>query len=312
MSPPSVSFSDPLSTHHNSRDRRAFVDGELIRGYTNGDDAVYESEYFICANDGVGAWAARPRGHAGLWSRLILHFWASAIESESQTHEAAVLDGTFQPDPVKSLQTAFERTTEATTTHDWQGTTTACGAQLHYRVPEKDNKDVDPMPQLYVTNLGDCQIMVVRPRDRSVVFKTKEQWHWFDCPRQLGTNSPDTPNDSAVMDKVDIEVGDVVLAMSDGLIDNLWEHEIVQVVIDSIRNWEQGGVGSEESTRSGGRNGGMASAAQDLVAAAKVIATDPFAESPYMEHAIEEGLASEGGKLDDISVVAALCVENTI
>lgn len=35
---------------------------------------------------------------------------------------------------------------------------------------------------------------------------------------------------------------------------------------------------------------------------------DPFAESPFMEHAIEEGLASAGGKLDDISVVAALCV----
>lgn len=65
MSPPSGSFSDPLSTHHQSRDRRAFVNGELIRGQTNGDDAVYASDYFICANDGVGAWAARPRGHAG-------------------------------------------------------------------------------------------------------------------------------------------------------------------------------------------------------------------------------------------------------
>ena len=65
LSPPSVSFSDPLSTHNRSRDRRAFVNGELIRGQTNGDDAVYASDYFICANDGVGAWAARPRGHAG-------------------------------------------------------------------------------------------------------------------------------------------------------------------------------------------------------------------------------------------------------
>lgn len=67
LSPPSVSFSDPLSTHHQSRDRRAraFVNGELIKGLTNGDDAVYASDYFICANDGVGAWAARPRGHAG-------------------------------------------------------------------------------------------------------------------------------------------------------------------------------------------------------------------------------------------------------
>ena len=65
LSPPSGSFSDPLSTHHRSRDRRAFVNGELIQGYTNGDDAVYDSETFIAANDGVGAWSTRPGGHAG-------------------------------------------------------------------------------------------------------------------------------------------------------------------------------------------------------------------------------------------------------
>ena len=67
-SPPSVSFSDPLSTHHQSRDRRAFVNGELIRGKTNGDDAIYASDYFIGTNDGVGAWATRPRGHAGYFT----------------------------------------------------------------------------------------------------------------------------------------------------------------------------------------------------------------------------------------------------
>ena len=67
-SPPSGSFSDPLSTHHQSRDRRdrpGFVNGQLIKGFTNGDDAVYASDFFICANDGVGAWSMRPRGHAG-------------------------------------------------------------------------------------------------------------------------------------------------------------------------------------------------------------------------------------------------------
>jgi protein phosphatase PTC7 len=66
LSLPSGSFSDPLSTHHRSYDRRAFVNGELIRGYTNGDDAVYVSDQFIGANDGVGAWSTRPGGHAGL------------------------------------------------------------------------------------------------------------------------------------------------------------------------------------------------------------------------------------------------------
>lgn len=66
LSPPSGSFSDPLSTHNRSRDRRAFVNGELIRGYTNGDDAVYVNDMFIGVTDGVGAWSTRPGGHAGL------------------------------------------------------------------------------------------------------------------------------------------------------------------------------------------------------------------------------------------------------
>lgn len=135
--------------------------------------------------------------------------------------------------------------------------------------------------------------MVIRPKDQEMIYKTKEQWHWFDCPRQLGTNSPDTPKTNAVLDEVELEVGDVVLAMSDGVIDNLWEHEIVNTVLKSIRRWESEATGGD---RNGGRNGGMDSAAQDLVAAAKEIALDPFAESPFMEHAIEEGLASEGGK----------------
>ena len=64
LSPPSGSFSDPLTTHTRSRDRRSWVNGELIRGVTNGDDAVLVGENFIGANDGVGAWATRPKGHA--------------------------------------------------------------------------------------------------------------------------------------------------------------------------------------------------------------------------------------------------------
>jgi hypothetical protein len=64
LSLPSTSFSEPLSTHNKSRDRRPTVNGEMIRGVTNGDDAVLVSDYFIGANDGVGAWATREKGHA--------------------------------------------------------------------------------------------------------------------------------------------------------------------------------------------------------------------------------------------------------
>ncbi|KAK8117073.1 uncharacterized protein PG998_005354 [Apiospora kogelbergensis] len=293
----------PLSTHHQSRDKRVFVGGELIRGWTNGDDAVYAGDHFICANDGVGAWSRRPRGHAGLWSRLILHFWVSAMEEDMA---AKLQQQAYTPDPVAYLQTAYERTLAATSgPAECLGTTTACGAQLHYK-----NDGGTAKPLLYVTNLGDSQVMVVRPSLREMVYKTTEQWHWFDCPRQLGTNSPDTPKANAVMETVELKEGDVVLAMSDGVIDNLWPHEIVENVSASVERWESGQGGPAGGDRKHGANGGMDFVADELMKAANAIATDPFAESPFMEHAIDEGLASEGGKLDDISVVAGLCQRN--
>lgn len=209
----------------------------------------------------------------------------------------------YRPDPVRYLQQAYERTIEATSGgNDCQGTTTVTGAQLFYKGGHGDHTTPGAtMPLLYVTNLGDSQVMVVRAREgtaeQRLVYKSTEQWHWFDCPRQLGTNSPDTPAENAVVDTVELQEGDVVLAMSDGVIDNLWEHEIVASVCRSIARWEAGEGGpAVAGQRDYGANGGMTFVAEELVKAAKQIALDPFAESPFMEHAIEEGLPSEGGK----------------
>jgi serine/threonine protein phosphatase PrpC len=150
---------------------------------------------------------------------------------------------------------------------------------------------------LYVTQLGDSQIIVLRPRNKEVIFKTTEQWHWFDCPRQLGTNSPDTPTGNAVMDRIEIEEDDIVLAMTDGVVDNLWEHEVVQNVIDSMSKWQKGENQSEPGKEPAEQTyaDGMRFVARELVNAARTIAEDPFAESPYMEKAIDEGLSIEGG-----------------
>ncbi|KAJ8124889.1 hypothetical protein O1611_g8751 [Lasiodiplodia mahajangana] len=201
---------------------------------------------------------------------------------------------TYQPDPRRYLQTAYERTVKATSSPvDCLGTTTAAGAQLFYK-GDLRNPQSPITPLLYVTNLGDSQVMVVRAKKREIIYKTKEQWHWFDCPRQLGTNSPDTPDRNATVETVEITEGDIVLAMSDG----------------SVQRWEAGEGGQACGDRTHGANGGMTFVAEELMKAAKMIATDPFAESPFMEQAIEEGLASAGGKLDDISVVAALCRRN--
>jgi hypothetical protein len=235
--------------------------------------------------------SARRPNSASLWSRLLLHFWALAIE---QDYCSPRPDGRpYEPHPVEYLQRAYEQTIEATSVpQEWHGTTTASGAQLHYE-PVTAGPDEAVKPVLYVTNVGDSQIIVLRPQESKIIYKTEPQWHWFDCPKQLGTNSLDTPETDAVMDKVEIEENDVVLAVSDGVIDNLWEHEIVSNVVNSIEEWES--CGNSRARKYGG-DGGMKFVAEQLMNAARVIAQDPFAESPYMEHAIEEGLPMEGGK----------------
>ncbi|KAL9598921.1 MAG: hypothetical protein Q9219_004187 [cf. Caloplaca sp. 3 TL-2023] len=301
LSIPSGSFSDPLSTHNRSRDRRPRVNGEMIRGITNGDDAVLVSDNFIGANDGVGAWAQKPRGHAALWSRLILHFWA--LEAEKGASITTTSSSNSEPNPLTYLQRAYEQTVEATSApNEWKGTTTACGALLHHG---HGSEACEAM--LYVTNLGDSQVMVLRPETQEILYKTTEQWHWFDCPRQLGTNSPDTPKANAVMNRVKVEEGDLVLAMSDGVADNLWEHEVAQNVHDSMQRWASGTIDGVTGGTTEKAGGSMLYVAKELVKAARNIAEDPYAESPFMERAVEEGLAMEGGKLDDISVVAAIC-----
>lgn len=326
FSPPSGSFSDPLSTHNRSRDRRPKVNGEMILGVTNGDDAMLVTENLLAANDGVGAWAQKERGHAPLWSRLIIHFWASAAEKDgySAANTAVSVDGKQaegpgNPDPVRYLTEAYEATKEALgPPTEWLGTTTASSALLHWKEDE---------PLLYVTQLGDCKVLVLRPDnsvgavkgDRKgsigeqeeaggkVVFTTKEQWHYFDCPRQLGTNSPDTPAENAVLDKITLQEGDIVLAMSDGVTDNLWEHEISANILNSLRSWlEKHSDGGETKDVSHVNAEATKFLAQELVLAARQIAEDPFAESPFMEKAVDEGLAIEGGKLDDISVVVGV------
>lgn len=296
VSYPSGSFSDPLTTHNRPDVRRPKVEGQLLRGITNGDDAVIiDGSNFLAVNDGVGAWAQKERGHAALWSRLIAHYWAAATEKAFRRGEddsEAVNIELDELDPVEFLETSFEKTKEVTHAgkeNQIMGTTTASSALLHHRGIDE--------PVVFATTLGDCVIMVVRPSDESMLYKSKEDWHWFDCPRQLGTNSPDTPKANAFCDQIDVKDGDVVLCLSDGVTDNLWEEEITEWIVHAMKQWEAGEPEAED---------GIVYVARTLMDAAREIALDPNAGSPYMSRAVDEGLAAEGGKLDDISVVVGL------
>ncbi|KAH0842785.1 hypothetical protein AYO21_04286 [Fonsecaea monophora] len=369
---PSGSFSDPLTTHNPSSvargARRPTVNGEPVRGITNGDDAIIISadRTFVAVNDGVGAWAQKERGHAALWSRLIAHFWDVEVEKSLAGPDGKDSVDLGDIDPVQSLQDAYDATKKATkgtlnkdrdnevysegeegerrrgddedssapstsqeskdskdsTKNDILGTTTASSALLYYKPPSGSQSE--PTPVIFATTLGDCKILLIRPSPTSsppekeskddksdrILYRSKEQWHWFDCPRQLGTNSPDTPLKNAVCDLVDnVRIGDVVAVLSDGVTDNLWEHEICDNICESISRWNGWGDQSQTATHKEeqeleeAKKDGVIYVARRLMNAAREIAMDPNAESPYMERAFDEGIAAEGGKLDDISVI---------
>lgn len=63
LSRPSGSFSDPLSTYNESRFRQVSYRGQLLRGLTNGEDAVLLGPQYIGVNDGVGGWSDKKNGH---------------------------------------------------------------------------------------------------------------------------------------------------------------------------------------------------------------------------------------------------------
>jgi len=117
---------------------------------------------------------------------------------------------------------------------------------------------------------------------------------------QLGTNSIDTPRKDAALSKIQLQEDDIVLALSDGVLDNLWEHEILTITVESVKKWEQGRNEDEDSEwapPAALADERMVFVARELLRAALVIAQDPFAESPYMEKAVDQGLAIEGGEL---------------
>ena len=81
---------------------------------------------------------------------------------------------------------------------------------------------------------GDSGFMLVR--DGEVVFKSPVLQHFFDCPLQFGacpdySESTDTAEDAAVFELA-VQPGDVLLAGSDGLWDNCYDSELMQLLPD--------------------------------------------------------------------------------
>lgn len=223
-----------------------------------------EDAYFVTADgcsfgvaDGVGGWVLRGID-SGLYSRLLMQM--SELFSESKTINAH---------PKQVLWAAYKQTQIA-------GSCTACLVKV-----KRD--------QLHATNVGDSGFLVIR--GSTVVFQSPLQQHSFNFPYQLGRTKPniaaETPARAQVF-KVQLQPGDILIAGTDGLFDNVFPEETAALV---------------RHARTRGQS--ATAAAKQLAKYTFTKATNSRHMSPFAYAAQAHGHKYVGGKLDDITVVVS-------
>ena len=237
---------------------------------TGGEDAYFvsmENQAFGIA-DGVGGWAAEGIDPSEYPRKLI----------EACKHFAAKFS-----DPMVVLQQGYAEAHAP-------GSCTIALACLQDHV-------------LRVASLGDCETMVLR--DGHVLFQSQVQEHKFNQPFQLA--SPrflvgDVPGDAAVY-RIAVQPGDVIIMGSDGLWDNVWSHEIENLLRE---------LGLDSRVEN--PQGVLERAAKELMELASSHSRDNEYSSPFaiekherLVHPLLRGVIARpsGGKLDDITVVIA-------
>jgi len=297
--------------------------------HKGGEDSYFSSEFGLGVADGVGEWEPRfgvnPRAFA---DQLML---GAKEVLEGAMGDNASLAGL--PAPSLALE-AVDRGYRTTTA--W-GSATCCVAAL----AASDRV-------LGIANLGDAGARVVRFGSNgapTVVERTVEQQHSFNCPLQLtrlppraewnscrargfgeliaaieGGTHQDLPSSSALY-SFDVQEGDLVLLGSDGLWDNLFEEELLEVLeqtvyaqftlMDASRAEEEDAYLSRigVAARRAPRQRALMVDPADVAAA---IAQKTFSRSltvggrtPFADNAERAGSFYRGGKPDDITVVAA-------
>ncbi|KAL8143582.1 hypothetical protein V2J09_016614 [Rumex salicifolius] len=230
---------------------------------TGGEDA-----HFICENgcvigvaDGVGGWADVGID-AGEYARQLMSNSVSSLKNESKA----------SLDPLKVLEKAYQATKA-------QGSSTACIVAL----TEEGIRAI---------NVGDSGFVVIR--DGSTVFHSPPQQYGFNFPYQLGNDTgADVPSSGQVF-KFPVIAGDVIVAGTDGLFDNLYPNEISAVVVNAMRVHLDPKI-----------------TAQNIATRAQERAMDQSKQTPFSTAAQGAGYRFYGGKLDDITVVVSYVTNET-
>ena len=173
--------------------------------------------------------------------------------------------------------------------------------------------------RFWAARLSQTKEYVLRPSSRRfrdqpvlwprVVLRTQDQTHYFNCPYQVCAHDVGrVASESADAIEAVTKHGDILVAATDGVVDNLFDMQIQEIVATHLR---------EIYPIEGGWRGGSASCLKGLRSLAKALAEaamdvgskedDRGTLSPFGRAAAEEeGYDFPGGKLDDVTVVCGL------
>ena len=215
-----------------------------------------DATYLIGVSDGVGSWLSKRGISAGPFANdLMMHSEKGFSRGMSN--------------PMLILEDAYEMT-------DNVGSATAILGVLN---PKSWGYRVE------IVYLGDSSFLVIR--DGNVVLQPTEQEVAFNRPFQLGKLAggltyAQEPSDAEKFG-FNFEVDDLIIFGTDGLFDNLFEAEILEIIHESVR--EKASVIAEELALAATEKGESADA------------------TPFEKSSKEHGYAHKGGKTDDTTVI---------
>ena len=246
-----------------------------------GDDAMLVLPSVVAIADGVSGWDS---AHAllGIWARLMLETLSRLMTEYKLSHAPHTMNAR---DIKQVLDDSFLHTSHLMDLQRLGGSSTLVWGMLSGST-------------LKYVSIGDSRLFVVR---NGLIVCTNTELAEDLYPQQIGTQTLNKlPSDMAVVDEFGLQEHDLVVVCSDGVTDNLFEWEILDLLQSHL---------SMETPN-------LRAVCSKILAQCKLVAFDDNAYTPYNAKVNKlpskfGALASLGGKMDDMSLCIARVVPNS-
>ncbi|KAL4258959.1 STXBP/unc-18/SEC1 family protein [Pleurotus pulmonarius] len=247
----------------------------------------YDAGIAVGIADGVGGWSDQGVDSA-VFSQALMYYASKVYMGEIVT-EAALKGSSSRSrsKPKDVLKLAYDVT--MTDSFVKAGSATTCLINFDAQTG-----------MMYATNIGDTGFIIIRAG--SIVYQSRAQYHGFNYPKQLlknakssrrsRNNSSDSPRDAESYE-VQLREKDIIIAYTDGLVDNVYPEEILEIC----------SVVLHEHRHDHDRPQIMSDRIVDY---ARQCMRSKTLLTPFEREAIKQGVAHKGGKIDDITVVVTM------